>query len=439
MAVSVPTMDEFNALEARVAALEGAPPELPSDIPPIQAKRIADLIELFGVNTFSQIDDTNVWGSYPSDYRSQTVLAALKYMTGTTKFCFGIREYHYAGREVIQKPWLDDIRTIYPNSTVTMCVSANGQVSDVASMLRVGGVTYFEGINEPNTDFGQGTVPFEQTKAIQDEVWMRTETIGQQQNVAGPAIAAGMPNPEQWIKDYCGSGLAALNAELRHGNGHYYPPSCPDLAQSGTSLAEYAGGLQNAYGQPTMITEFHPSLRSTDGNKPGETGWSGDRDAYYLLLSLYRAGKLGMPLWWYALFDYADVHICGLFPRNQQNPRPAATAMRNLSITCADPGDDLRSFAPGTLQCRATGEAGGWDWDLYQSSDGKFFIPLWLAAKDLGGPSTMITLELAKVPAAIAQFDIRTGAQLQFPEPPMQAKTFHIELDASARMIVIRP
>ena len=50
------------------------PNEPPPITPPtpgtgVQAKRIADLIELFGVNTFSSLDEHNIWGSWPADYQ----------------------------------------------------------------------------------------------------------------------------------------------------------------------------------------------------------------------------------------------------------------------------------------------------------------------------------------------------------------------------------
>jgi hypothetical protein len=40
-------------------------------MPAVQAKRICELIELFGVNTFSSMDEHNVWGSWPADYRPE--------------------------------------------------------------------------------------------------------------------------------------------------------------------------------------------------------------------------------------------------------------------------------------------------------------------------------------------------------------------------------
>jgi hypothetical protein len=70
MPAFVPTMEDFIRLSARVAALETQQPRPPLPEPGtgLQAKRIADCIELFGVNTFSSLDpDANQWGSWPAD------------------------------------------------------------------------------------------------------------------------------------------------------------------------------------------------------------------------------------------------------------------------------------------------------------------------------------------------------------------------------------
>ena len=58
----------------------------------VQAERIADLVELFGVNTFSSMDQNNVWGSWPADDRPETVTAALNRITGGSRFVLRIHE-----------------------------------------------------------------------------------------------------------------------------------------------------------------------------------------------------------------------------------------------------------------------------------------------------------------------------------------------------------
>src|SRR5690242_13036964 len=107
MPISVPTAEEFAALEGRVAKLENpaAPIEPPVDPGTgVQAKRVADAIELFGVNTFSSMDaDANQWGSWPADYTPASVIDALKWIQGDSGFQLRIREYHYTGRTAMQR------------------------------------------------------------------------------------------------------------------------------------------------------------------------------------------------------------------------------------------------------------------------------------------------------------------------------------------------
>ena len=433
MTVSVPTADEFAALERRVAALESAEPSPPTT--GIEAKRAADLIELFGVNTFSSLDEHNVWGSWPADYRPEQVIGALNWMTADSGYALRLREYHYKGREATQRPWLQQIVAAIPGTKVAICPGANASTNDVPSMIALAndpscGICWVEGLNEPNTDFGSGEVPVSQTKAIQDDVWAARASLP----ILGPSIVAGTPHPEGWITGYCGADLAAINAAMHFGNGHYYPPGCPDVPATGYSLAEYVGGLGLAYGHAIDLTEFHPTLYNSEGAKPDQPGWSGDRDAYYTLLSLFRCGKAATGLWWYALFDYGSTYVCGLFPTKAEDPRPAAAAIRSLCQLCADPGN-VHSFTPGKLDVVVNGLPPNADWDLYQTSEGTFLLPLWRAAREPGGDRRTVSIELAR-PAAVSEWDVTSHSELQAPHPSNRLVS---QLDASARLVVIRP
>jgi hypothetical protein len=379
------TRDEFNELEARVTVLEGGQPPVAPPNPianGIQAKRIASLIGLFGVNTFSSLDEHNLWGSWPADYRPDSVIAALRYILGDSGHAFRIREYHYAGREEMQRDWLSQIVTAIPGTEVTLCVGANGKVEDVPSMISLAadpecGVKWIEGLNEPNTKFTDAPiVPFNVTYDIQDAIYIDQEQASVM--AMGPSIVAGMPHPEGWITGYCGNqdNLDALNSKFDHGNGHYYPPGHPDAPNTGYSVNEYIGGLWGVYAQkPIHLTEFHPTLYNNEGHKPDQDGWDGGRDAYYTLITLLRCAENGtIGLWWYALFDYGTGYLCGLFPKDHANdPRPVADALKNLCSICHDRGDK-NSFDPGKLDITVVGSANS---DVYHASDGRFLVPLW--------------------------------------------------------------
>ena len=393
------TREEFDALEARVTALEeemgdlGPDPIPPDPIPPeegIQAKRIVDLIERFGVNTFSSMDEHNTWGSWPADYSPPSTVAALRYLVGDSGFTLGIREYHYVGRYDMQKQWFAAILTEFPDTRFTVCPGANASVADVPTMLLLPH-TWVEGLNEPNTDFGSGEVPFETTLAIQDAI-----IAGEDHGIMGPSIVAGTPHPEGWITGYCGTpeNLAKLNEKLDLGNGHYYPPASPDVPGTGYSVNEYVGGLWSVYGHDLVhLTEFHPTLYNARGFKPDQKGWDGHRDAYYTLCTWLRCCQNGTQgLWWYALFDYGTVYKCGLFPQKYANdPRPVAEAIRNLCTICTDKGN-RHEFMPGVLGITVNGMTDAMDYDVYQASDGRYLVPVWHAAEELGqGDAATVT------------------------------------------------
>ena len=370
------------------------PNEPPPITPPtpgtgVQAKRIADLIESFGVNTFSSLDEHNIWGSWPADYQPASVIAALRYIVGDSGFALRVREYHYAGRYEMQSQWLPQIVAAFPGTRVAICPGANATPSDVSTMFALAsdpatGIAWIEGLNEPNTDFGSGEVPVDTTMDIQRACWAgRREGIV----IMGPSIVAGMPHPEGWITGYCGEYMDECNASMHEGNGHYYPPAHPDIPSTGWSINEYVGGLAVAYaGHAIHLTEYHPTLFNNEGHKPDQPGWDGERDACYTLTTLLRCGKEAIGLWWYALFDYGEAYRCGLFPISGGNdPRPAADALRALCAICAD-GDHRHGFTPGTLDIELTGLTPAMDYDVYQASDGRFLVPIWHSAEDSAAP-----------------------------------------------------
>jgi hypothetical protein len=443
-------MSDFAALEARVATLEEwntQPEPLPPDpgVDPgvgVQAKRIADLIETLGVNTFSSMDEHNVWGSWPADYRPETVIAALKYLTNDSGFRLRIREYHYHGRESFQQPWLHEIQAALPGTQVSVSVGADGSEKDVPTMIQMQhdpacGIVWLEGSNEPNTNFGSGTVPQEKTHEVQTHLW----DGAYKPSVMGPSVVAGTPHPGGWISGYFTpeESLATINGKMTYCNAHIYPPASPDVAGTGYSITEYVTELCATYGDvDCMITEYHPTLYNSRGHKPDQPGWSGERDAYYTLTTLFRCGKLDLVkgLWWYALFDYGTTYVCGLFPTNATNPRASANAIRALCTVTGDLGADSRTFTPGKLELEVIGLPASADWDLYQATDGRFFVTLWNNAEEPGGEPTDVTL---RVPAAASfvEYVVSLGETVE--RNFGDGESFVVSLDASARVVVVVP
>jgi len=454
--VSVPTMDEFSALEVRVTSLEGrvgaleggtTPPE-PIDppepiIPPepitdgIQAKRIADLIESLGVNTFSSLDSNNTWGSWPADYSPASVIAALKYILGDSGFQLGVREYHYGSRYNMQKQWFPQLVAAFPDMRNIICPGANMPPNDVGTMLQLAHdpanrIFAAEGLCEPNTDFGSGQVPVGTTMDIQTRVWNGKKSL----TVYGPSVVAGMPHPEGWITGYFGNQMDAVNAMMDIGNGHYYPPHAPDVPNTGSSIDEWTGGLWTAYGHHDIgETEFHPTLyaaataagvsptsaikqriavlagalRGSEPPIPVLTA-NNSRDPFFTLQMLLKCAKNGTRgVWWYALYDYGSTYQCGLFPKDASNPRPTADALKALCAICADRGD-RRGFSPGKLDITVAGLTEAMNFDVYQASNGRFLVLIWHAAQDVNqGVAVQVNIGFGTSKREVNVFDPLTS------------------------------
>jgi hypothetical protein len=448
-------MEAFAALEQRVSTLEQGTPE---PVPPdpetegVQATRIAFLIENFGINTFSQTSpDYNLWGTWPAYYMPDSVCAALDFLTADSGFQLPIREYHYADKGSMQTQWLREIRQSYPETEATFCVSCNGSVSDAESVLAMArdptlGIRWIEGINEPNMDFGWGTVPVEQTMDVQRVLCANCpEGVG----LMGPSVVAGCPEADDWIKGYFGGYMTELNGLIDYGNGHYYPPYCPCPAGTSYSIDEYVGWLWDAYGQHAiMMTEFHSTLYAASSADPATTprgpsiiaaiiaklnGRLRDRegnerdppplptlqaseakDGFFLLLTLLTCTKHGtLGLWWYALYDYGSTYECGLFPeRYAEHPRSPAYAIRNLCLVTGDKGE-RRTFETHKLGVAVEGLPDDADWDVYESSDGRFFVPIWRPGETMDSvAAAQVTVRFARAPRRVVHWDLLHG-----PEP----------------------
>jgi len=436
MSATVPTIEAFNNLVDRVTALENPSP--PVDIPDVLPSRIADLVEMLGVNTFSSMEaNVNVWGSWPADYSPASVIAALQWLTNNSGFQLRLREYHYNGRESIQIPWLTAIRAALPDTLTSICVGANGSVNDIPTMIDMQvntslGVAWLEGINEPNTDFGSGEVPKETTLSIQQKLYEGAEA----NSVIGPSIVAGMPHPEGWITGYFGDDIDKINAIINYGNGHYYPPSYPVPSGTGWSVDEYVGGLWSAYAQHAIhITEFHSTLYSNNTTAPSS------RDGYYLLLTWLTCHKHGTQgLWWYALFDYGNTYKCGLFPQSYANePRSSAYAIRNLCSVVSDHGD-RHNFMTNNLKVAVNGLPNGADWHLYQASNGTYYIALWYGSINRNDkPAVPITINFDKPVALLEDFDLLEDQAPKLINNADNRAVYNTYITPGVRMLVITP
>ena len=396
------------------------------------ADRIADLMEQFGVNTFSSTSATaNTWGAYPADYSTPTVIAALNWLTAGSGLTIQIREYHYADK-TWQSSWCPTVAQ-GTGAVFTMAIAANGAVSDVASMMSMasssstttGWLKWVEGLNEPNTNFGNGIVAPSITDQIQEAIWSSAETITGNEypvTVAGPSIVAGLPNPEGYITpDYAAaSDMTILLANSTICNCHFYPPSecdMDDTSSRGGAFNDIVIGFGVAYdNQPIIITEWHPTLYNSDPSLQLDPTY----DAYYTPCYFLSAFRAGIEAWfWYCLFDFGTAYLCGLFPQNATNPRPAAYVIRAMYQLTGDSSAALKhSFTPGLLNftianlqsALANAPNTGGQYMLFQNSAGTFFLFVWNVQVNPGGAPNEVTITFNdKAMTSVTEYDLTSN------------------------------
>ena len=401
----------------------GTPPE---DLPDagFKARRIADMLERFGVNTFSSTAaDSNMWGSWPADYSQASVIAALKWLVGGSGLTIQLREYHYADRRVWQEPWCQAVFAA-TGARFTVAIGAGGGVAHAASMVTMaqtsnagtGWLRMVEGVNEPNTDFGSGTIPVADVIAAQNvlSAGVAPLTGPHPVLVAGPSIVFGLPFPEGYITPPYASlaQMATIRGFSTIANAHLYPPGQIDQedgSDRGGTMRDVTTGLGIVYGQPITITEWHPTLYGVHGFNLEPA-----HDAYYTACFFLSAAREGIDAWyWYALFDYGTSFLSGLFPKSgSSTPRPAANTIRALFTLTGDTGSSKRSFGPASLDYTVTGlpagptPTSGGQHALFQASDGTFFLFVWLAQALLEGPTTPVVVTFASPQLRVRDYKV---------------------------------
>jgi hypothetical protein len=441
-----------------------APSGIPGDATGVKAFRVADMMERFGVNTFSSTSSTaNVWGSYPADYTTASVIGAIKWLTGSSGMTVQVREYHYSGREAWQTAWCPAIQAA-TGSRFTMAIGANGSVTDTKSMMAMaaasstgsGWLKWVEGINEPNTDFGSGGISAIDTIAMQQSI--ATSAIGLATHVypvtvLGPSIVFGLPYPEGYIVPPYASAaqMATVVANSSMSNAHVYPPTQIDQDDGsgrGGTLKDIVQGFKAVYGtQPIMITEWHPTLYNSNN-----MNLNAKYDAYYAPCFFLSAFRENIQAWfWYALFDFGSVYLSGLFPvTGGVNPRPVAYTIQAMYTLTGDTGSTRHTFAPGMLNYTVTGlpaasngapNSGGQTM-LFQNSAGTYFLYIWNAQVTPEGAAVPVTIKFpSHAMASVKEYKISDAASSTAPTTMVQNLTnvssMTIQLNASVRLLVI--
>ncbi|HEY1931240.1 MAG TPA: type I secretion C-terminal target domain-containing protein [Acetobacteraceae bacterium] len=218
--------------------------------------------------------------------------------------------------------------------------------------------------------------------------------LGQQLHlpVINMSFGAGWTAANDWEGDY--GTVGNLAASANYANAHTYP-NAGQLP--GASIAQLNTLAQMAATQPVMTTEI---------------GWSTSvfseaAIAKYVLdatMDGIMDGDTGM--YFYGLFDDGSGDW-GLFNADG-TPRPAATALHDLTTLLTDTGTNAATFAPGSLNYTLSGTIGGDNSVLIEKSDGSFWLSLWNETESANAPHT-ITVNLGEQAATVIEYDPLTG------------------------------
>jgi hypothetical protein len=211
--------------------------------------------------------------------------------------------------------------------------------------------------------------------------------------VINMSFGAGWIAANNWEGDY--GSVGNLAAYANDANAHTYPNAgqLPDDAiRQVNALAEMA-----ASGQPVVTTEI---------------GWSTSvfsetAIAKYVLDAVMDGIKDGdRGMYFYGLYDDGSGNW-GMFNADG-TPRPAATALHDLTTLLADTGTNAASFAPGALNYSLSGAQSGDNSVLIEKSNGSFWLSLWNETEAANSPHT-ITVNLGAKAATVVEYDPLTG------------------------------
>lgn len=323
----------------------------------VEAKSAASFIDSIGVNTHTYYDD--------SVYYSQF---------GTIEQRLGELGVHHIRENLMpdrpdQYKRLNELAAAGVKSTLIIGspkdgASALNELTSVLSSELRGSVDAVEGPNEYDLAGGPG--------------WM--SELGPYQSRLYAAIKS---NPALSSLPVVGPSLGNTNSQgsdvsgsLDYGNIHSYPNG--EEPESNVSrMLSMASQMSGS--KPVMATEtgYHTAVNWSGDHKPVSEA----AEATYmprLFLDYFSAGVA-------RTFSY---ELVDEFPnaahdepesnfgllRNDLSPKPAFTALRNLTSILADSG---ASFAPGSLDYSAGGDTDELHQVLLQKSDGSYYLALW--------------------------------------------------------------
>jgi hypothetical protein len=211
--------------------------------------------------------------------------------------------------------------------------------------------------------------------------------------VINMSFGAGWTAANNWQGNY--GGVGDLSSYATWGNAHTYPMS----GQTPSYAINYVNGLAKlaALSRPVATTEI---------------GWDVSifgqpTIAKFVLDAALDAALYGSPaMYFYGLYDDGS-GAWGLFNADG-TPRPAATALHNLTTLIADTGGTAATFTPADFAPALTGAISGDSSLLIAKSDGTYWLALW-AESAAAGVSHNVTVTLPTKTAAVALYDPLVG------------------------------
>jgi hypothetical protein len=260
-------------------------------------------------------------------------------------------------------------------------------LSFVQQLAQEGILNYLEGGDEEDDAYPASlgnTLPI--TAQFQQQVYATGHSFGLP--VINMSFGSGWTAANNWQGDY--GAVGDLSAYADYANAHTYPVS----GQLPGDTINRLNGLANlaAASRPVMTTEI--GWNETQG-------FTQTQIADYVLDAALDGIKYGdVKTYFYALFDDGSGNF-GLM--NQDGtPKPAGTALHDLTTLLADTGANAASFTPGSLSYSLSTSDNTL---LMEKSDGTF----WLAVWNETAPAHSVTVTLGSNATEFTLFDPLAG------------------------------
>jgi hypothetical protein len=262
----------------------------------------------------------------------------------------------------------------------------------VQQLAKEGILASIEGGNEEDDAYPQSLGNTLQITALfQQQVYILGQALDLP--VINMSFGAGWTAANNWEGDY--GTVGDLSGYTTYGNAHTYP----NVGQLPDAEIQVVNGLAK------MAASTRPVITTEIGWQTTE--FTQQTIARYVLdaaMDGLKDGDAGM--YYYGLYDDGSGDW-GLFNADG-TPRPAATALHDLTTLLADRGATAATFTPGSLSYGLTGSITGDSSVLTEKSNGSFWLSLWNETEASGSPHT-VTVTLGAQAATVVEYDPLTG------------------------------